>query len=169
METVTDFIFLGSKITRDCDYSQEIKRHLLLGTKALTNLDNIWKSKDISLPKKVHIASNSYDFSSSHVQMSEWTIKKAEHWRIDAVMLEKTLESALDRKKIKATNPKGNQLWIFTGRTEAPTVWPTDAKSRLWKRLWCWERLKAQEGDRGWDNLIISLTQQTWIWANSGR
>ena len=111
METVTDFIFLGSKITRDCDYSQEIKRHLLLGTKALTNLDNIWKSKDISLPKKVHIASNSYDFSSSHVQMSEWTIKKAEHWRIDAVMLEKTLESPLDCRRanqsvLKEMNPE---------------------------------------------------------------
>ena len=68
METVTDFIFLGSKITGDCDCSQEIKRHLLLGTKALTNLDSILKSRDISLPKKVHIVSNTYDFPSSHVQ-----------------------------------------------------------------------------------------------------
>ena len=135
METVTDFIFLGSKITRDCDYSQEIKRHLLLGTKALTNLDNIWKSKDISLPKKVHIASNSYDFSSSHVQMSEWTIKKAEHWRIDAVMLEKTLESALDSKETKSANPKGNQSWTLTGCWNwASNTWPPDVKNWLtWK------------------------------------
>ena len=68
METVTDFIFLGSKITGDCDCSQEIKRHLLLGTKALTNLDSILKSRDISLPRKVHIVNNTYDFPSSHVQ-----------------------------------------------------------------------------------------------------
>ena len=59
------------------------------------------------------------------------TIKKAEHWRIDAVVLEKPLESPLDRKEIKTTNPKGSQFWIFTGRTEAPTVWPPDTKSWL--------------------------------------
>ena len=119
METVTDFIFLGSKITGDCDCSQEIKRHLLLGTKALTKLDSLLKSRDISLPKKVHIVSNSDDFPVVMYRCQNWTIKKAEHWRIDAVVLEKTLESPLDRKEIKATNPKGNQLWIFTGRTDA--------------------------------------------------
>ena len=69
VETMRDFILGGSKITADGDCSQEIKRHLLLGTKALTNLDSILKSRDISLPKKVHIVSNTYDFPSSHVWM----------------------------------------------------------------------------------------------------
>ena len=66
METLTDFIFLGSKITADCDCSHEIKRRLLLGRKAMTNLDSILQSRDITLPTKVHI-SQSYSFSSSHI------------------------------------------------------------------------------------------------------
>ena len=86
METVTDFIFLGSKITADSDCSHEIKRHLLLGRKAMTNLDSILKSRDIPLPTKIHI-SQSYGFSSSHVQMWELDHKKAEHRRNDAFKL----------------------------------------------------------------------------------
>ena len=69
-EIVTDFIFLGSKITEDGDYSYEIKRHFLLGRKAMTNLDSILKNRDITLPTKVHL-SQSYGFSSSHVWMWE--------------------------------------------------------------------------------------------------
>ena len=87
METVTDFIFLGSKITADSDCSHEIKRHLLLGRKAMTNLDSILKSRDIPLPTKIHI-SQSYGFSSSHVQMWELDHKKAEHQRNDAFKLQ---------------------------------------------------------------------------------
>ena len=85
-----------------------------------------------------------------------WTIKKAEHWRIDVfltVVFEKTLESPLDCKEIQPVHPKGNQSWIFIGRTgaegEAPILWPPDAKNWLiWKDPWCWERLKVGgEGD----------------------
>ena len=78
MEIMTDFIFLGSKITADGDCSHEIKRCLLLGRKVMTNLDSILKSRDITLP-----SIQRYGFSSSHVCES-WAIKKVEHWRIDA-------------------------------------------------------------------------------------
>ena len=134
METVTDFIFLGSKITGDCDCSQEIKRHLLLGTKALTKIDSILKSRDISLPKKVHIVSNSDDFPVVMYRCQNWTIKKAEHWRIDAVVLEKTLESLGqegDQSNQSQRKSTLNIHWKDWCWAEAPTVWPTDAKSRL--------------------------------------
>ena len=116
--------------------------------------------------------SQSYGFSSSHVWMWEldhndfWAPK---NWCFQIVMLEKTLESPLDCKEIKAINLKGNRPWVFIGRTdaeaEAPILWPPDVK-----RPWCWERLKAkEEGSRGWDGWIGSLTQWTWFWANSRR
>jgi len=137
METVTDFIFLGSKITADGDCSYEIKRCLLLGRKAMTNLDSILKSIDITLPTKVHLVKG-YGFSSSHVGMWEldskesWVPKNRCFW---TVVLEKTLESPLDCKEIKPINPKGNQAWIFIGRTDAeaetPILWPPDAKNWL--------------------------------------
>ena len=91
------------------------------------------------------------------------------------LVLEKTLENPLDSREIKPVNPKGNQFWIFTGRTnaeaEAPILWLPDAESTHLKTPWCWERLKAGgEGDyRGQDGWIASLTQWTWIWACSGR
>ena len=88
------------------------------------------------------------------------------------VILEKTLESPLDCQEIKPINPKGNQPWVFIGRTDAKTeplmIWPPDAKSRLiWKRPWCWERLKAggEGGGRGWDGWMSSLIHG-WVWAN---
>ena len=86
MEIVTDFIFLGSKITADCDYSHEIKRHLLLGRKAMTNLDSIWKSRDITLPTKVHIV-KAMIFPVVMYGCESWTRKKVEHQRIDAFKL----------------------------------------------------------------------------------
>ena len=123
--------------------------------------------------------SQSYGFSSSHVQMWELDIKKAERQRTDALklVLEKTPASPLDCKDIKPVNPKENHPWIFTGRTdaeaEASILWPPDANEELthWKRLWCWERLRAggEGDDRGWDGWRVSLTQWTWIWANSRR
>ena len=85
-ETVTDFIFLGSKITADGDCSHEIKRHLLLGRKAMTNLDIIFKSRDITLPTKVHIV-KAMVFLIVMYGCERWTIKKAEHWRSDAFEL----------------------------------------------------------------------------------
>ena len=86
METVRDFIFLGSKITADGDCSHEIKRHLLLGRKAMTNLDSILKSRDITLPTKVHLV-KAMVFPVVMYGCESWTIKKAEHRRIDAFEL----------------------------------------------------------------------------------
>ena len=83
METVTDFIFLGSKITADGDCSSEIKTHLLLGSKAMTNLDSILKSRDITLPTKVHLV-KAMDFPVVMYICESWTIEKTEHWRTDA-------------------------------------------------------------------------------------
>ena len=126
METVTDFIFLGSKTTVDGDHSHEIKRHLLLGRKTMTNLENIWKTRDITLPTKVHVV-KAMAFQVVMYGCESWTIKKAECWRIDAfwtVVLEKTLESPLDCMEIQPVYPKGNQSWIFIGRTDAEAETP---------------------------------------------
>ena len=117
VETMSDFIFLGSKITVDYDCSHEIKRCLLLGRIAMTNLDSILKSRDITLPTKVHIV-KAMVFPVVMYGCESWTINKADHQRcFQTVMLENTLESPLDSKEIKPVNPKGNQLWIFIGRT----------------------------------------------------
>ena len=107
MEIVTDFIFLGSKITIDGDYSHEIKRCLLLGRKVMPNLDSLLKSRDITLTTKVHLV-KAMIFPVVMYGCESWTIKKAECQRID-VVLEKTLESPLDNKEIKPVNLKGNQ------------------------------------------------------------
>ena len=128
-------IFLGSKITTDGDCSHEIKRHLLLGRKAMTNLDSILRNRDITLPTKVCLVT-AMVFSVVMYGCESWTIKKAEHWRIDAfwtVELERTLESPLNCKEIQPVHPKGNQFWIFIGRTDAeaetPILWPPDVKN----------------------------------------
>ena len=86
METVTDFLFLGSKITADGDFSHEIKRRLFLGRKAMTNLDSILKSRDITLPTKVHLV-KAMVFPVVMYGCESWTIKKAEHRRIEASKL----------------------------------------------------------------------------------
>ena len=137
IETVTDFIFLGSKITADSDYSHEIKRRLLLGRKAMTNLDSVLKSRDSTLPIK-GLHSQSYGFSSSHVWMWELDYKESwalKNWCFWNVVLEKTLESPLDCKEIQAVHPKGDQSYVFIGRTDAeaetPILWPPDAKNWL--------------------------------------
>ena len=136
VETVTDFIFLDSKITADCDWSHEIKRHLLLGRKAMLNLDSILKGRDITLLIKVCIV-QAIVFPVVMFGCESWTIKKAERQRIDAFELWcwRRLESPLDCKEIKLVNPKWNQSWIFNGRidaeAEAPILWPPDAKSQL--------------------------------------
>ena len=130
METVTDFIFLGSKITADGDCSREIKRRLLLGRKAITNLDSILKSRDITLPTEVRLV-KAMVFPLVMYRCESWTMKKAEHRR--TVVLEKTLESPLDCKEIQPVHPEGNRSWIFTGRTDAevetPILWPPDTKN----------------------------------------
>ena len=108
-ETVTDFILGGSKITADGDCSHEIKRHLLLGRKAMTNLDSILKSRDIPLSTKVQIV-KAMVFPVVMYGCESWTIKKAECQRIDAfVVLEKSFESPSDCKEIQPLHLKGNQ------------------------------------------------------------
>ena len=139
-ETVSDFIFWGSKITADGDCSHEIKRRSLLGRKVMTNLDSILKSRDITLQTKVHQtrqrSSQSYGFSSSHVWMQELDYKESwalKNWCFWTVVLEKTLESPLDWKEIQPVNRNRNQSWIFIGRAdveaETPILWPPDAKN----------------------------------------
>ena len=136
MKTVRDFIFLGSKITAGGACSHEIKRCLLLGRKAMTNLDSILKSRDITLLTKVCLVKAMF-FLAVMYGYESWTIKKAERQRTDAfeLVLEKTLESPLDCKEIQPVNPKGNQSWTFIGRTdaetEAPILWPPDEKNWL--------------------------------------
>ena len=110
METVTDLIFLGSKITADADCSHEIKRRLLLGRKVMTNLDSILKSRDISLPTRVCLV-KAMVFPVVMCGCESWTIEKAECRRLDAFQLWcwRRLLSPLDCKEIKPVNPKGNQ------------------------------------------------------------
>ena len=135
LEIVTDLVLGGSKITADGDCSHEIKRRLLLGRKVMTSLDSTLKSRDITLPKKVHLK---LLFYSSHVWMWELDYKESwvpKNWCFWTVMLEKTLESPLDCKEIQPASPKGDQSWVFIGRTDAeaetPILWPPDAKSWL--------------------------------------
>ena len=142
VETVPDFIFLGFKINGDCDCSHEIKRHLLLRRKAVSNLDFFKYARQHIKKQRHHFVdksqySQSYGFSSSHVWMWElnqegWVLKNR---CFEIGVLEKTLESPLDSKDMKPITPKGNQSWIFTGRTdaeaEAPVLWLPDAKSWL--------------------------------------
>ena len=113
----------------------ELKDTCSLGRKAITNLDNILKSRDITLPTKIHV---SYHFSSGQVQMWELDFKEGwalKNWCFWTVVLEKPVESPLYCKEIKPVNPPGNQSWIFIGRTdaeaEAPMLWPPDANSWL--------------------------------------
>ena len=110
VDTVSDFILLGSKITVDGDFSHEIKRCLLLGRKVMTNLDNILKSRDITLPTKVHLAKTMI-FPVVLYGCESWTIEKAERQRIDAFVLWywRRLESPLDYREIQPVHPKGDQ------------------------------------------------------------
>ena len=142
VETVSDFIFWGSKITTDSDCSHEIKRRLLLGRKVMTNLDSIFKRRDITLPTKVRLV-KAMVFPVVMYGCESWTIKKAErqkNWCLWTVVLEKPLESPLDCKEIQSVHPNGDQSWVFIGRTdveaETPILWPPDVKSWLiWKTL----------------------------------
>ena len=140
----------------------------------MTNLDNILKSRDITLPTKVCLA-KAMVFPVVMYGCESRTLKKAEHWRIDGFVLwywRRLLRvSHLDWKEIKPAHPKENQSWIFIGKTDAeaepPILWPPDAKNWLiWKDP---DAGKGGEGDdRGWDGWMASPTQWTWVWASSG-
>ena len=163
---MTDFIFVGVRITVECDCSHEIKRCLLLKRRAMTKLDSILKSRDYFANKCPY--SQSYGFSCSHIQM--WVLDHKEgwvpkNWCFWTVVLEKTLESPLDCKEIKPVNPKRNQSWIFIGRTnvegETPILWTPDEKNWLigkdpeagkdWKQK---EKGMTDDGMVGWHHQI---------------
>ena len=134
VETMSNFIFLGSNITADGDCSHEIKRCLFLGRKVMTNLDSKLKNRDITLPKKVHLA-KAIVFPVVMYGCESWTVKKAECLKIDAFELwcwRRLLRSPLHSKNIQPVHPKGDQSRVFIERTdveaETPILWPPHAK-----------------------------------------
>ena len=164
-------IFLDSKITADGDYSHEIKRRLLLGKKAMTNLDSVLESRDITLLTKVHIV-KAMVFPVVMDGCESWTRKKAEHQRIDAFELwcwRRLLRVPWTARRsnqsiLKEISPD----WCWSWNSNTLATWCEELTH--WKIAWCWERLKARgEGDdRGWDGWMASLTQWTWVWVKSG-
>ena len=169
-----DFIFFSSKITADGDYSNEIKRHLFLGRKVMTNLDSILKSRDITLPTNISLI-KALVSSSSHVWMWELNYKESwapKNWYFWTVVLENTLESPLDCKEIQPVHPKGEQSWVFIGGTdveaETPIHWPPNEWPKYWvnkelthlKRPWL--KVGGEEDDRGWD---FRWLHHLWIWV----
>ena len=153
--------FWGSKITADGDCSHEIKRCLLLGRKIITNLDSLFKSRDITLPTKVHLV-RAMVFPVVMYGCESWTIKKAEQRRIDAFELRcwRRLLSSWDCKEIQPVHPKGDQFWVFIGRTvveeEAPILWPPDAKSWL---IW-----KDPDAGKDWGEKEKGVTEDEMVW-----
>ena len=174
MKIVRDFIFLGSKFTADSNCSHGIKGSLLLGRKAMTNPDSILKSRNITLPAKVCLV-KAMVFPVVMYGCNSWTIKKAEHQRIDAFELWCWRRLLI----VPWTARRSNQSILRDISHEyslgglmlklKPILWPPDAKNWLTGRLWCRERLKAggEGDDRGWDVWIASPTQWTWVLANS--
>ena len=166
-QIVTDFIFLGSKITADGDCSHETKICLLLGRKAMIKLDSVLKSRDITLLTKVHIV-KAMIFSSSHVWMWEldhkegWALK---NWCFWTVLLEKSLKNSLDSKGITPVNSKWNQCLIFIGGTddeaEAAILWPPDTKSWIFgKDLDAGKDWRQKEKEMTEDNMVV---QHHWL------
>ena len=176
VETVSDFIFGGSKITADGDCSHEIKRRLLLGRKVMTNLDSILKSRDITLPTKVLLV-KAMVFPVVMYGCESWTVKKAEHRRIDAFELwcwRRLLRVPCTARRsnqsiLKEINP-GISLEGMMLKLNSSTLATSCKELTHWKRLWCWEGLGAggEGDDRGWDGWMASRTRWTWVWVNSG-
>ena len=156
----------------DGDCSHEIKKCLMLGRKAMTNLDSILERRDITLPTKIHLV-KAMIFPAVMYGYESWTIKKGwtpKDWCFWTVVLEKTLESSLACKEIQPVNPKGNLSWIFVGRIDAEAealLWQPDVKSWLIRKDPEAEKDWRQEDDRGcW---MASPTWWTWVLASSGR
>ena len=139
----------------------------------MTNLDSILKSRHYFANKGP--SSQGYGFSSGHVWMWELDYKESwvpKNWCFWTMVLEKTLESPLDSKEIQPVHPKGNQSWIFIGRTDAeaetPILGHLMQRTDSLKKTLMLERLKVGEGDdRGWDGWMPSLTRWTWVWVGS--
>ena len=177
VETVSDFILGGFRITADCDCSHEIKRCLLLGRKTITNLDSILKSKDITLPTKLHVIKTMV-FPVVMNGCESWTIKKAEHWRIDVFELwcwRRLLRVPWTTRRSKQSilneiNPGVHwKNWCWSWNSKTVATWCKELTRQ--KRPWCWERLKAEADgdDRGWDGWMASPILWRWVWASSGR
>ena len=170
METMTDFISGGSKITTDGDYSHEIKRHLLLGRKVMINLDtySVLKSRDIILPTKVRLV-NTMVFPVVMYRCESWTVKKAECQRIDAFELwcwRRLLKAPWTARKSNQSILRKLKSWIFTGRTDAEAETPyfgisPDVKNWLiWRdpdagKDWRWEEKGMADDEMvGWHHWL---------------
>ena len=167
----SDFIFLGSKITADGDYSHEIKRCLLLGIKAMTNLRHRIKKQKHQFAEE-GLYSQSYAFPSSHGWMWELDHKESwapKNWCLWIVVLEKTL----DCKEIQPVNPKGNQSWMFIGRTdvevETQMLWPPDVKNWLIGKDPDAGKDSRQEEKGTTEDVMVGCHHWLkWVWASSG-
>ena len=165
--------FLGSKITADGEFSHEIKRRLLLGRKAMTNLDSMLKNRDITLPTKVHIV-KAMVYPIILYACESWTIKKVEHQRTDAFKLW-CWRRLLRDKQENQTSPSYSKSamnihwrdWCWSWSSNTLATWGEELTH--WKRTWCRERLKAggEGDDRRWDGCMASPTQWTWVWVSS--
>ena len=182
VETVSDFIFWGSKITAASDCSHEIKRCLPLGRKVMTNLDSILKNRDITLPTKIQSSSQSYGFSSSHVWMWELDIKKAECWRIDVFelwcwrrLLRVPWTARRSNQSILQEISPGCSLEGLTLKLKLQILWPPDVKSWLiWKdpdtgKDWRREEMGTTEDKMvGWHHGLDgceSVNSGSWWWT----
>ena len=175
-ETVTGFIFLGSKITADGDCSQEIKRCLLLGRKVMTNLDSILKSRDITLSTKVRLV-KAMVFPVVMYGCESWTIKKTECRRIGSFELwcwRRLLRVPWTSRRSNLSIPKeispGCLLEGLMLKLKLQYFGTWCKELTHLKRPWCWERLRAggEGDDRGWDGWMAWPTQWTWVWVDSG-
>ena len=176
VETVADFIFGGSKITADGNCSHEIKRCLLLERKVMTNLDSIFKSRDITLPTKVHLV-KAMIFPMVMYGCKSWTVKKAEHQRIDTFdlwcwrrLLRVPWTARRSNQSILKEISPGCSLERVMLKLKLQYFGHLMQRVDYWKRLWCWEGLGAggEGDDRGWDGWMVSLTRWMWVWVNSG-
>ena len=176
VETVSDFIFLGSKITADGDCSQEIKRHLLLGRKVMTNLDSILKSRDI-ICQQTSVWSRRlfFQWSCMDVRVELWRKLSTEKLMLlncgvgedswESLGLQGDPTSSSERRSVLGVHWK---VWCWSWNSS--TLATTHEELTHWKRPWFWDGLGAggEGDDRGWDGWMASPTRWTWVWVNSG-
>ena len=172
------FYLGGSKITVDGDCSHEIKRHLLLGRKVMTNLDSIFKSRNITLPTKVHLVKGKVFPVVMYgcERKALWTIKKAKHWKIDAFELwcwgrllrDLGLQGDSASPFWRSVLGVHWKDWCWSWNPNTLATWCGELTHL--KTPWWWERLRAggEGDDRGWDGWMASLTQWIWVWVYSG-
>ena len=155
VEAVTDFLFLGSKIIADCDCSHEIRRRLLLGRKVMADLDSVLKSRDITLPTKVHIA-KAMVFPVVTYGCENWIVKKAKCQKLDAFKLwcwRRLLKvpwtaRGSNQSILREINPEYPwKDWCWSWSSSILVIWCEQLTD--WKSPWCWERLRTEEDIRG--------------------